>query len=141
MFRRRRRIPPDEILVRPRCETERDSEGHIVLLKPRFGWGPLKRLLLPRLRSPYVRITLDEIGTFAWEQMDGRRTVGEIALLLAERFKDATTGIALPNAQGRLWQFVVQLHRHGLVELSAPDHALRDRDPGREERPERNGTS
>ncbi len=118
---RRSKVPPEGILAIPRCETERDGEGHIVLLKPRFGWGPLKKLLLPRLKSPYVRITLDDLGTFAWEHLDGTRTLGQVAELLAERFKDPVTGLPLPNALDRLWRFVIQLHRHGLVELAAPE--------------------
>ncbi len=55
-----------ELVPSRMCDHETDEEGNVVLLKPRFGWGPLKRFVLPRLKSPYVRITLDAIGTHAW---------------------------------------------------------------------------
>lgn len=34
-------------------------------------------------------IDLDEYGTFLWKQMDGKKTVGELALLLQEEYGEA----------------------------------------------------
>ena len=112
-----------------KCDHETDEEGHVVLLKPRFGWGPLKRYLLPRLKSPYVRITLDDIGTHAWNALDGRTTVGDIARDLAKTFADPVTGIEMTDALGRLTQFLMHLHRHGLIGLLAPQDTEHDRSP------------
>ncbi len=109
-----------DLVAVPRCDHEMDEEGNVVLLKPRFGWGPLKRYLLPRLKSPYVRITLDAVGTRAWLDLDGHKTVGEIAQDLAQAFADPVTGIEMTDSLSRLTQFLMQLHRHGLVALMAP---------------------
>jgi len=52
--------------------------GIIVLLRPRFTSGLLARWLQPRLKRPYVKITLDRIGSFVWTRCDGDKTVEEI---------------------------------------------------------------
>ena len=35
------------------------------------------------------RVRLDELGSFAWKRLDGRRTVGEVARELREEFGEA----------------------------------------------------
>jgi glutathionyl-hydroquinone reductase len=34
------------------------------------------------------RVELDKMGTFVWEQIDGQRTIYEIAMSVQERFKE-----------------------------------------------------
>ena len=59
------------------CETRDD--GQTTLLRPKFVRGPLARWVQPRLRKPFYRVRLDEIGTCVWGLINGTRTVGEIA--------------------------------------------------------------
>jgi hypothetical protein len=44
--------------------------------------------LMPQNRNPYIKANLDEIGSAAWELIDGKRTVKEIAVILEEKFKE-----------------------------------------------------
>ena len=63
------------------------QDGQIDVLVPRFKNAFLQKLM-PKNRCPYIKANLDEIGTAAWELMDGKRTVREIADILEEKFKE-----------------------------------------------------
>ena len=65
---------------------ETSEEGHVVLLRPKYRNGFLARILLPRMKNPYFKIKLDEIGSNFWRNCDGSRTVKEIAELQEQRF-------------------------------------------------------
>ncbi len=56
------------------------------------------------------RVRLDEVGSLAWTLLDGRRTVGEVADALRERFGDR-----VEPAEERLGILLRSLHRGGLV--------------------------
>jgi hypothetical protein len=64
--------------------------GQVVVLQPRFQSGLMGRFLQPRLKEPkkYVRIPLEERGSFLWGLMDGHTTVGA----MAEAFRAAFPG-------------------------------------------------
>lgn len=62
------------------------EEGFYVLLKPKFTHPLLVKHLLPRLKNPYFKIKLDEIGSFIWNLCDGKNTVKDIGNLLRKRF-------------------------------------------------------
>ncbi|MFQ6069512.1 MAG: PqqD family protein [Candidatus Aminicenantales bacterium] len=62
------------------------ENGLIVLLKPKFSHPLLQQYLLPRMKRPYFTIRLDEVGSFVWEQCDGRLTVREVGERLREKF-------------------------------------------------------
>ncbi len=54
----------------------------ITLLIPKFKSERLRRILVPRSRSPYIKVRLDELGSLVWQQIDGVKTVGEICELI-----------------------------------------------------------
>ncbi len=60
-----------------KCEIKED--GLVVLFKPKFANSLLVKYLLPRMKRPYYKIKLDDIGSFFWLKCDGTRTVKEIA--------------------------------------------------------------
>jgi len=64
--------------------------GHIVVLQPRFQSGLMARFLQPRLKETkkYLRIPLEERGSFLWNLMDGKRTVGDLTEAFRTEFKD-----------------------------------------------------
>jgi len=68
-------------------ESEVNGEKVIILL-PKFRHPWLRRVIVPRLKKPFFRIELDEIGSAVWQAMDGKRTVQEIASILQDRFGD-----------------------------------------------------
>ncbi len=65
---------------------EKTEDGLVVLLKPKFQHPFFKKHLLPRLKRPYFKVKLDAVGSFVWEQCDGKQTVQEVAQNLKERF-------------------------------------------------------
>ncbi len=94
-----------------------EQGGGIVVIRPRpayhglltpFDW--IVYLLAPR------RLRLDEIGSFCWRQLDGRRTAGEIAAALRAEFGDS-----VEPAEERVGQFIRSLRREQLVRLPELD--------------------
>jgi hypothetical protein len=94
---------------------EDGPEGGAVLLVPRFRRGPLARWLQPRLRRPYMRVKLDEIGSFAWRMMDGKTRLETIAEAMQGHF-----GERVEPAANRLKSFYTILYKDGFVKLFTP---------------------
>lgn len=101
----------DLLALRPATarKWERGEDGLVRILIPRFTGRLLGRWLMPRLKKPYFKLKLDEIGSFIWERCDGMRTGEEIAGLLAKQFPD------LEDASNRLGQFLAMLFSLGHV--------------------------
>ncbi|MFQ5349360.1 MAG: PqqD family protein [Thermoanaerobaculia bacterium] len=70
------------------------------------------------------RLRLDDVGSFAWTRLDGRRTVGEVAAVLRERFGDR-----VEPAEERLGALLSSLHRGGLVGYAGYDEIPGPYDP------------
>ena len=88
-----------------------EHNDRVVLIRPKpvtrglrapFDW--LIYALAPR------RLHLDDVGSFCWRQMDGRRTAGDIAEALRTEFGDS-----VEPAEERLGQFVRLMQREELV--------------------------
>ncbi len=62
------------------------EQGFYVLLKPKFSHPLLVKHLLPRLKSPHYKITLDEVGSFIWKLCDGENTIKDIGEKLKDNF-------------------------------------------------------
>jgi len=67
---------------------EKDNEGFVVLLKPKFQHPFFQKHFLPKLKRPHYKVKLDEIGSFFWEQSDGTQTVNDIAGHMVKHFGD-----------------------------------------------------
>ncbi len=102
-------------LPEPAVSSDTDDEtGRTILLKPRYGQSWLGRLLTRRLAKPFVRIHLDELGTWIWQRLDGQRTLDDLAVEMR---------LAFPKEQKpeqRLIMFVRQLVGTGLMHLRLP---------------------
>ncbi len=71
------------------CEwTQGDMPGQIILLQRRFSTGLLGRFLQPRLMEAkkHIRIPLEDRGSFIWTQIDGKRTVRDMAEAFGKEF-------------------------------------------------------
>jgi hypothetical protein len=66
----------------------------------------------PRLRLPYYRIHLDDVGTFVWDHMDGETTIGAIADHVRAKFGDRVEPI-----YDRLRLFLQQLEQGRLIHI------------------------
>ena len=90
---------------------EKDSASErAVLLVPRFRKGLLKKWLQPKLKKPFMKVKLDEIGTFVWEQCDGKTKVEDIASALGQKFGDR-----VQPAEDRLKLFFGTMYRSDFI--------------------------
>jgi len=69
-------------------EWQKNKEGLIVLLKPKFKNPFLAEHLLPRLKNPHYKVRLDAVGSSVWEFCDGCLTVKELGKRLKDEFGD-----------------------------------------------------
>jgi hypothetical protein len=60
-------------------------------------------------------ITLNEVGSFIWEQIDGQHSLADVLDILCDEFE-----VSRDEAAADLEAFVVQLQDHGLVALETP---------------------
>jgi hypothetical protein len=93
------RLVPERIV-----ESSTGEDGMVTVLGPRFKSGFMRKLVGSRLKNPYFKVLLDEIGTAVWESIDGERDIGAIASILRERF-----GEKIEPCHDRLAIFFTQL--------------------------------
>ena len=94
---------------------EDGPEDQAVLLVPRFRKGPLAKWLQPRLKKPHIRVKLDDVGSFVWKRLDGKKAFAEILSEMKIEFGDR-----IEPAEDRLTQFFRILHKDKFVELYKP---------------------
>ena len=89
-----------------------DTPGQIILLQPRFSTGLLGRFLQPRLTQTkkYIRIPLEERGTFLWGLIDGKMTVGGMAEAFRREFPSENNQV--PE---RVATYLYQMVDNGLI--------------------------
>ena len=89
-------------LVPQRVAKWEEKDGQIIILKPKFTHPWAVKNILPRLRKPYYRVKLDEIGSAVWQLCDGQRTVKEIGELLVKLCLFQVAARPSGNQQSRL---------------------------------------
>ncbi|HUV36250.1 MAG TPA: PqqD family protein [Patescibacteria group bacterium] len=93
-----------DLIPKRTIEHEIGDDNLVTLLAPRFKSAFLRKWLEPRLKQPFLKVKLDEVGSTVWLLCDGIRTVKEIAEPLRERFQDS-----LEPCYDRLGAFLQQL--------------------------------
>ncbi len=94
---------------------EKTKEGKVVLLKPKFQNPFLVKYLVPRLKKPYFKVKLDEVGSFFWKNCDGQRSVKELAHLHKKKF-----GNQVEPLYERISAFIHTLEKSGFLLLKHP---------------------
>jgi hypothetical protein len=92
------------------CPWERDKDGKVYLIKEKTKRKILKKIIGWLGRSQDFHIHLDDLGSAAWLQADGRRTVLEISAILRRNFADK-----VEPAEQRLAKFFAMLAKDGFV--------------------------
>ena len=97
--------------------TDGDRPGQVVVLQPRFGAGILGRFLQPRLndQKKFLRIPLEERGSYLWGLIDGQRTVGDMAVSFRQNFPEE--GDQVPE---RVSMYLYQMLENNLIEFVEP---------------------
>ena len=91
---------------------EKNEAGLVSLLKPKIQIPFLAKRLLHRMKRPYYKIKLDEIGSHFWEHCDGRNSIAEIAALQEQKFGDKVVPI-----YERIGKFLQTLEHHKFITL------------------------
>lgn len=67
-------------------EYDMNEDVIVTLQAPRFKSMFMRRWVQPRLKRPFLKVELDEIGSSVWMLCDGNRKVKDIAELMQRRF-------------------------------------------------------
>jgi len=93
-------------------ETEADR---VVLLIPRAR-NPILKFFVSFLNSkPFFRLKLDEVGSFVWKQIDGKRDIQEICYNLESEFAERVA-----PADERTVEFFKRLYLYRAVHFVKP---------------------
>jgi hypothetical protein len=114
-MRRSKKDPLGEInlleLAPVRVARWRQVEDRVVVERPK------PRARLPRILLEWLlhlmavkSLRLDEVGSFAWQLLDGEHTVGQVAVAVREHFGDA-----VEPAEERVGHLVRLLRQEGLI--------------------------
>jgi len=88
--------------------TEKEGELSVIAF-PRFRSKFMQKYFVPKNKSAVIRIRLEEHGTAVWDLIDGKRSVKEIADILASHFNYEA------NYEYRIATYVSQLQRQGFI--------------------------
>jgi hypothetical protein len=69
------------------AEVEICPAGMVTILAPKFSNKLLLTYFVPKLKSPYLRIKLDSLGSLAWLAIDGKKTIVELVQEIEQKTK------------------------------------------------------
>lgn len=92
---------------------EIDEKGIVTILVPKFTNPIAKRLLESTLKSKFIKIKLDELGSEAWKNTDGKKKVYEIANILGKAF-----GEKVKPVDERLTKFYTGLYLQNIISFN-----------------------
>lgn len=99
-------------LIPQRLARWEEVDDRVIILKPKFTHPWMIKHILPRLKKPYYRVKLDEIGSSVWRLCDGQRTVKEIGEILSQNY-----GEKIEPLYERLGYFFQMLERNRFLKL------------------------
>ncbi len=117
-WRRAPRIAPDtnylDLVPERALDAEDADDGRIRVLMPRYRDPLFGRILQPRLRGDrrFIRVTLEDRGSWVWRQVDGERTVGAIARAFRKAYPDEDEPI-----EERVCRFVAAMVANGFLRV------------------------
>jgi len=101
-----------DLIPEIKCRWEKNGDGGIFLLVPRFKWLWVRQIALKLGRTEFVKVRLDSIGVKVWELMDGQKTVEQIGKLIEEEHAGS-----FPQVYERLGLFLTTLSKNRLILL------------------------
>jgi len=101
-----------DLVPRRLIDSEPADDGKVRLLMPRYRDPLGKRLLQPLLRGDrrFIRVPLEGRGSWIWSQVDGDRTVGQIAVAFRAAFPEESEQV-----EERVCQYVAALVGNGFL--------------------------
>ncbi|MDH7604457.1 MAG: PqqD family protein [Melioribacter sp.] len=89
---------------------ESDENNFVTIHIPKFNSSFSFKYIMPRLKNPFIKLKLDELGSAAWLEIDGKKKVLEIADRLTQKF-----GSKVQPVEERLTKFLTQLYEQRLI--------------------------
>jgi hypothetical protein len=92
-----------------------DEAGRVVLLQPRYQGWLMGRLVQPRLpaHKKYLKVPLEERGSFLWALVDGQRTVADLVAAFVDAFP-----VEKEQAGERVAGYLYNLEVNGFLEFT-----------------------
>jgi hypothetical protein len=110
MEKKNRELNLLELIPVRNIQWKTDDQGKVIILKPKFKNPFLVKHILPRMKRPFYKIKLDEMGSFFWKNCDGEKTIREIAHQHKEKFGEKTEPVL-----DRISLFVQSLDRNNFI--------------------------
>jgi len=73
-------------IPRRQLDYEEHADGLVTVLVPKFTGRLARRVIVPFLKKPFIRMHLDAVGSTVWLACDGETDVARLAAMVAERF-------------------------------------------------------
>jgi len=87
------------------------EENLIDVLVPRFNDRIFGKILQPRLKNPFIRANLDELGSNTWELNDKKKSVTDIINLMTDKFSEEN------DIENRIVVFIQNLYKNGFIKF------------------------
>jgi len=97
-------------------EHEQNGENKVNILIPKFKNSTLSNFLVPKHKSKFLKVRLDEVGTKVWLQIDGQTSVNQICEGIKHSFGDK-----IPNPEQRLTDFLTKLYENKYIKFKGID--------------------
>jgi hypothetical protein len=94
------------------CDYFENADGNYTLKALKSGNAIAQKIIARISKSPYLKIKLDERGSFIWKHCDGKNSIYSICQLLEAEFGDAVK----PTAN-RTVELFKNLYNHRLVKF------------------------
>ncbi|MEJ5287510.1 MAG: hypothetical protein CH6_0539 [Candidatus Kapaibacterium sp.] len=91
-------------------EYEFRTENLVDVLVPRFTNKFARKYILPKMKNPFIRANLDELGSYLWLQIDGKTSVAKLIEIMVAKF-----GETVEPATERVLLFLTQLYKAGFI--------------------------
>jgi len=99
-----------DLIPKKILEDEQSEDGNVTVLKPKFKNMLMFKYVIPKLKSPFYKVKLDEFGSYVWKLMDGKLTIEEIGRKLQENFNED-----IEPVYERLSIFIQSLQRYRFI--------------------------
>lgn len=93
-----------------KLHNEEINDNLVTVLIPKFQNKYIVEYIVPKLKSPDIKLKLDEIGSVTWLLLDGKKDVRTISKLLLEKF-----GEKIEPVNQRLTKFLTSLYEQRLI--------------------------
>lgn len=89
---------------------EVDQNNIVTILIPKVTNRFAKKYFEPMLKTPVIKLKLDEIGSASWLAIDGKKKVADIAAELVQKFGDK-----IDPVEERLTKFLTTLYEQRFI--------------------------